>query len=223
MININHFIKKNIEIRINELHSLESKPHYINDNCLLYLNWLRSLDIDDIYTNTSNSSNKNYPGLFYFDLNELSTNPYYLNHIVNEDLIYRLSSKSFQSNSNTKSNRLEGLNSILSGINYKLGYEFMNLKYIDKYKYYVVCLYVIGGQVFSDGNHRVCWYYLKSQNICETKIWNIIKSLDIFIKKHQIHWDNLHEVIQNFINNLYKIISNRNDDILIKKIENLFI
>lgn len=215
MININHFIKKNIEIRLSEYHRQETKPHYIDDNCISYLNWLKSLDLDDIYSN--------YPELFYFDLNELATNPYYMNHQINRDLIYRLSSKSFESNSNIKSNRIEGLNSILLGYNYKLDCEFINFKYINKYKYYIICLYVIGGQVFTDGNHRICWHYLKSQNICETKIWNIIKALDGFIKHSQVSWNNLHEVIQNFINNIYKIISNRNDDILLEKIENLFI
>jgi hypothetical protein len=193
MFNICDFVRQNIKIRSVEI--TNTKAYNINKKCISLLS-LNNGDLLDIID---------------------STNP------DNFDIIYRLSSKSFDTPSVIISNRIEGLNCMLSGINYTSGVEFENINHVSKYKYFLIVFYILVGQVFSDGNHRVCYNYLLSNKINEYKIEKIIGTIDSCRRYQQINWDNLHKFIQKLINNLVLIITQTNENIILEKIENLFI
>lgn len=193
MIEIGDFIKTNIEIRENEIWSVNQYKYSINKNCqkLLY---------------SDNLLNINF-----------LTNP------DNYDLIYRISSKSFENPTTMISNRLVGLSCMLNGINYFTGMDFENIKYVQKYKYFLVSFYILAGQVFSDGNHRLCYNYLLSQNIDKNRISSIIGTIDLCRRHKNIDWNCIHDFIQTLINNLFFILNQRDENILVEKIENFFI
>lgn len=170
-----------------------SKQHSINKNCLKLLN-SDKLSNDDFLTN-----------------------PY------NYDLIYRISSKSFETPTKIISNRLVGLSCMLDNINYITGIEYENINYVLKYKYFLVSFYILAGQVFSDGNHRVCCHYLLEQGIDKTRINNILGTIDLCRRYKNIYWNNLHEFIQKLINNLFFVLNQHDENVLVEKIENLFI
>lgn len=198
-VDIFYFIKTNIIIRKDEINSLEKKPYYIDSECLILVNSIEK-------------SNINFREFFVQK---------------NFNIIYKLSSKSFDT-SNTliinNTNRLAGLNCLLSNINYKTGKLFNNIKYVEKYKYFFVSLYILAGQVFSDGNHRVCYEYLISQGIDDIKVSRIINMIDLFCRNNKkICWENLHEFIQKIIDNLITVVDFRNEKSLLEKIENIFI
>jgi hypothetical protein len=193
MINICDFIKANIEIRKYELTGI--KDYNINKKCLNLLTENNSSLLSLI--------NANNPDNF--------------------DIIYRISSKSFESTSRIISNRLEGLSSMLVNINYKTGDKFNNIEYMEKYKYFLVSFYIVAGQIFSDANHRVCYQYLLYQGLTIDKISRIIKTIDLSRRNKYIDWDNIHDFIQKLIDNLISIINQRDENILLEKIENLFI
>ena len=193
MIDVCDFIKINIEIRTYEITGI--KDYNLNKNCLNLLTLNNSSLL-----NTINSTNPD-----------------------NYDIIYRLSSKSFETPSRIISNRIDGLACILSNINYMTGYKFNNIKYVEKYKYFFVSFYILAGQVFSDGNHRVCYHYLLTQPINKDRISGIIGSIDSCRRHKNIYWDNLHEFIQKLIDNLGLVIGHRDEKLLLEKIENLFI
>lgn len=199
MINICDFIKANIEIRKCELTGI--KDYNINKKCLNLLTENNSSLLSLINTN----------------------NPYNPYNPDNFDIIYRISSKSFESTSRIISNRLEGLSSMLVNINYKTGDKFNNIEYVEKYKYFLVSFYIVAGQIFSDGNHRVCYQYLLYQGLTIDKISRIIKTIDLSRRNKYIDWNNLHDFIQKLIDNLISIINQRDENILLEKIENLFI
>lgn len=141
----------------------------------------------------------------------------------NYDLVYRISSKSFETPTKMISNRLIGLYCMLADVNFMTKIEFENIKYVQKFKYFFVSFYILAGQVFSDGNHRVCYHYLYECGINKNRISSIIGLIDICRRHKNIDWDNLHDFIQKLINNLFLIVSQRDDTILVEKIENLFI
>lgn len=193
MINICEFIKTNIEIRQYEIEN--TKDYNINKNCLNLLN------LDDFtILNIINSNNPD-----------------------NYDLIYRLSSKSFENPNKIISNRLEGLTYMLSNMNYMTRIEFDNIKHVEKYKYFLISFYILAGQIFTDGNHRVCYKYLLNQGINKNRIHGIIKTIDLCRRYKNVDWNNIHEFIQKLINNLITVINIKNENILLEKIENLFI
>lgn len=197
--NIFDFIKTNIIIRKNEITSPEKKPHYIDSECFVLLESIEK-------------SNINFKDFLVEK---------------NFNIIYKLSSKSFDT-SNTliinNTNRLEGLNCFLLNINYKTGKLFNNIKYVERYKYFFVSLYILAGQVFSDGNHRVCYQYLISHGINNVKVSRIIDMIDLFYRSNKnICWENLHEFIQKIINNLVMEVDLKNENLLLEKIEKIFI
>lgn len=193
MISIYDFIKVNIKIRQNEITYVNPKLYNIDNECLKLIN------LDDL------------------SLSKIINNP------ENYDIIYKISSKSFETPTKIISNRLEGLTDMLSNVNFITKIEFENIKYIQKYKYFLVSFYILAGQVFSDGNHRVCYQYLLTQGIDENKINSIIGTIDSFRRYKYIDWYNLHEFIQKLINNLVVVINQKNENLLLEKIENLFI
>jgi hypothetical protein len=193
MNNICDFIKTNIVIRKQEV--TMTNFHYIDKHCLNLLN-----------LNNVSLLNKFSP-----------TNP------DNIDLIYKLSSKSFDSPSTMISNRIDGLGCMLANINYSSGIEFTNINYVGKYKYFLITFYILAGQVFSDGNHRVCYQYLLANNIEKSKISNIIEIIDSCRRNKKIDWDNLHKFIQKIIDNMVLFITRRDENLILEKIENLFV
>ena len=56
-----------------------------------------------------------------------------------------------------------------------------------------------------------------------SKASEIIKMVDKCIVHRNICWENIHEFIQIFINNLAFVLDERNGNLLIEKIENIFI
>jgi hypothetical protein len=182
-----------INIEIRKNEIENSKEYNINKNCLKLLDQNNLLNMSFL------------------------TNP------DNYDLIYRISSKSFDAQSIIKSNRLVGLSCALANINYITGIEFENIRYIQKFKYFLISFYILAGQVFSDGNHRVCYHYLLKQGIDKNRISSIIGTIDLCRRHKNIDWDNLHDFIQKLINNLFYVINQRDENILIEKIENFFI
>ena len=142
---------------------------------------------------------------------------------IDNDILYRISSKSFYDPNKIISNRILGLQCILTGINFTTGKQFDNISFIKQYKYFIVAIYLIAGQIFTDGNHRVCQQYLNYQGFPYDKSINIIKIIDNCRRIQTIDWENIHEFIQKIINNLAKIITNKNENLILEKIENLFI
>ena len=147
----------------------------------------------------------------------------FLTNPDNYNLIYRISSKAFDTSTMIISNRLVGLSYMLANTNYITGIEFENIKHVQKFKYFLISFYILAGQVFSDGNHMVCYYYLLEQGIDENKISNTIGTIDLCRRQKNIDWLNLHDFIQIFINNLFYVINKRDENMLLEKIENLFI
>lgn len=180
-------------IEIRKNEIVNSKEYNINKNCLKLLDPNNLLNISFL------------------------TNP------DNYNLIYRISSKSFDTPTIMISNRLVGLSYMLANINYFTGIEFENISYVQKFKYFLIAFYILAGQVFSDGNHRVCYHYLLEQGIDKNKISSIIGTIDLCRRHKNIDWDNLHDFIQKLINNLLYVINQRDENILLEKIENLFI
>ena len=170
-----------------------SKEYNINKNCLKLLDTNNLLNISFL------------------------TNP------DNYNLIYRISSKSFYNPTTMISNRLVGLSYMLVNLNYLTGTEFKNIKYVKKFKYFLITFYILAGQVFSDGNHRVCYHYLLEQGIDKNRISRILCSIDSCRRHTNIDWSNLHDFIQKIINNLFHIINEKEENLLLEKIENLFI
>lgn len=193
--NICDFIKLNIETRKAELDVTKKQNHYIDEKCFNLL----SLDNDTLLNRISLTNSDNF------------------------DIFYKISSKSFDTPFIIISNRIEGLNCLLSNINYESKIKFENIDYVSKYKYFLITFYILAGQVFSDGNHRVCHQYLLANGIEEIKILNIIRTIDSCRRYRIIDWNNLHEFIQKLINNLVLIVTQRDESIIMEKIENLFI
>lgn len=193
MCDIVYFIKTNIKIRTCEITG--TKEYNLNKDCLNLLT-LNNISL----LNTIDSNNPD-----------------------NYNIIYRLSSKSFETPYKIISNRLNGLGCILSNINYITGIKFNNIKYVEKFKYFLVSFYILAGQVFSDGNHRVCYEYLLTQGINKNRISCIIGTIDTCRIHKQINWDNLHVFIQKLIDNLDFVITQKDDNLLLEKIENFFI
>lgn len=195
MNNLTDFIITNIKIRKDELLIKNQKNYYLNSNCLKLLDdkILPQIDLD------------------------------FINNTNNFDIIYRLSSKSFLEPYLLESNRLEGLYCMLDNINYQTKLFYKNINFVKKYKYFLIAFYIVAGQIFTDGNHRVAFHYLISTGIDEKKASNTVKMIDSCCKYKKISWCNIHEFIQKLIDNLTLIINQNNENIILKKIENLFI
>ncbi len=134
------------------------------------------------------------------------------------EMLEKISSKSFVNGYVT--NRVQGLESLLQGINFLTGMEF---KYFDKVSHshpFIISCYILAGQVFSDGNHRVVLEYLNSQGFDFEKSIKYIQMIDCCRRNKDLSWENIHQFIQTLITNIF-VVKGENE--LNKKIESLFI
>ena len=200
MNSLEDFIKANIKIRENEVTNELKKQYHIDMRCLNLMKFI------DNFENSNRS-----------DISDIINN-------LDYDILYRISSKSFSNPGTIISNRILGLKSILECINFTTGRLYENILHVLPYRYFLVSFYLIAGQIFSDGNHRVCQQYLM---ICHSfsydKSIGIIKMIDSCRKHKLIDWSNIHDFLQKFIDNLARIITEKNESIILEKIENLFI
>ena len=175
---INELVSININTRINELR--ENKLYSIDHKCV------------NLLFKTTSIRN----ALICDDTN---------NNIINNDILYRISSKSFSNPNGLFENRIKGLDDLLNNINFTTRQKFINIDDLElSFKWLIVSFYIIAGQVFSDGNHRSCCQYLLSQGFTHIKVSNIIKRIDYYIYISGIEWSNIHIFIQKLID---KIIS----------------
>jgi hypothetical protein len=128
---------------------------------------------------------------------------------INNTMLEKISSKSFPSSNikQFKSNRVEGLECMLHGINYITGKKFKgyDLSCITKYNYFFISLYILAGQVFSDGNHRVTIEFLQTQGFDYPKALQTINQIDLIRRKTSLDWDSIHNFIQVLINNIIAV------------------
>lgn len=205
---INEFVKTNIQLRIDELSSINKKNYHINERCVELLNLI------DVYLTSPES---------YFNILD----------IMDEDILCRISSKSIlqiPSNSQDKTitniitNRLRGLDLMLNGINFKTGVTYCGFLNISKYRYFIVAFYIVAGQVFTDCNHRVCNEYLCSCGIPKEKANKIIKAIDVCRNNKSVGWDNLHKCVEKIISKLNRMSEEEINEIISnEKIENIYI
>ena len=209
------FIRANIKLREHEILSDNPKPYQIDIKCLKLLDNINLVKIELLVSLGSVPV-----GMLETQVSELGFEP--TNALDN--ILYRISSKSFDDiTGKIISNRVCGLHCILAGINYKTGKKFNNINWVQGLKHFLIALYIISGQVFSDGNHRTSYQYLISIGTDKEKAVRTIKMIDTCGKKKQIDWSNIHEFIQKLINNLTEIISDKNEQLVFEKIENFFI
>jgi hypothetical protein len=136
----------------------------------------------------------------------------------NSEMLKTISSKSFRNNSFV--NRLEGLEYLLNGLNFKTGEKF---KYFDSVKNahpFIISCYVLAGQVFSDGNHRVVLQYLNSIGYSYLRSIKYIEMIDNARRTKDLSWENIHDFIQKL---LFNICCIQGEIEINKKIENMFI
>lgn len=129
---------------------------------------------------------------------------------IDNKMLQKISSKSFvtsqlTSNITNKSNRLEGLDCMLNGINFLTGVIFKNYSKVIQYKYFFISLYILAGQVFSDGNHRVVLEYLQTLGFDQIKSTKILNTIDSIRRRTNLDWDSIHGFIQNLIDNIVLI------------------
>jgi hypothetical protein len=109
-----------------------------------------------------------------------------------------ISSKSFVKQG-TIINRLEGLECILNNINFLTGKKYNNIENMKpRIRHVLIAYYILAGQVFSDGNHRVTIEYLKSHNFRNEQIEKIIYEIDMN-RRNIVSWENIHDYIQHSI------------------------
>lgn len=158
--------------------------------------------------------------------NTIMLNPDFNLGSIDNQMLQKISSKSFVSDK-LIFNRIHGLDCILNGINFATGKKYNNFDNVLSYKYFFVSFYIVGGQVFSDGNHRTALYYLQSKEIQPEKSIKIIKLIDTVIRKINLSWDQIHEFVQILIDNLAFIKETKNIslqiDQLINNAEKMFI
>lgn len=151
------------------------------------------------------------------DIIESDSNYDILNMLkFNQDIFCRISSKSIG-----YKNRLEGLNFMLKGQNFQSTKIYEQFEQLNKYKFLVVCYYIVVGQVFSNGNHRVGIEFLMSNHIDKLNATNIVNIMDISRNVNQIGWENIHDFIQIIIFKLVKMINEKIN--FMEKIENIFV
>jgi len=138
---------------------------------------------------------------------------------LSEDLemLQKISSKSF--NNKYIINRLKGLDQLLNGINFKTGTLFKDFDLVTSTHPLIISCYILAGQIFSDGNHRVVFKFLESQGLTFDKAAKYIKMIDNARINKNLSWDNIHDFIQLLISNIITV----KDKSLNQKIENMFI
>lgn len=192
--NIAELIRFNINSRYCEISKPFQMPYYINEECLNLLN-CNDLTLLDMMNQNLN-------------------------------LFYRISSKSCDfagNNISFNTNRIEGLNNLINGVNFKTKLPFNNVAIFKKYHYFLIPVYIISGQIFTDGNHRTAIEYLTNLGYNSPRINLLVNLIDKCIKEKNVRWETVHEFIQKIIDNVACVIDNNNENLLIEKIENLFI
>lgn len=188
------FIRFNINIRFDELNILNKLDYHIDEECV---NLLNSNDLIILHKIHNNS-----------------------------DIFYKISSKSFNVIADRRNfvvDRLSGLNHLLNNLNFKTKNLFIGIEIVGKYKYFLISSYIIAGQIFTDGNHRTVIKYLKHNGYDCERINTIINLIDNVIISKNVRWDNIHEFIQKLIDNIVHVINTNCENLLVEKIENLFI
>lgn len=140
--------------------------------------------------------------------------------LVTKDLemLKKISSKSFVNGLVT--NRVQGLECLLEGKNFITGIKYKHFDLASHAHPFIISCYILAGQVFSDGNHRVVFEYLTSQGFEFAKSIKYIQMIDHCRQTKNLSWENIHEFIQILISN---IVAVKGEIELSKKIENMFI
>ncbi len=160
---------------------------------------------------------------------ESFSNPNLFNAIVfsksinsyNLEMLKEISSKSIvDSSTNTIINRLEGLECLLNGKNFITKEKFKHFNSVTHAHPFIIGCYILAGQIFSDGNHRVVLEYLQSTGLSFLKSVKYIEMIDHARRNKNLSWENIHEFIEILISNIFVV---KGEIELNKKIENMFI
>jgi hypothetical protein len=148
------------------------------------------------------SSFSDNPQLFISILSSKSIDSY------DSMMLKNISSKSFNINNNNYIvNRVQGLDCLLNGINFITGKKFTSFYLVSQSKIhpFIISCYILAGQVFSDGNHRVVMEYLHLTGHSYSKSIKYIEMIDNARRTKYLSWENIHEFIQTLISNIVDI------------------
>lgn len=134
-------------------------------------------------------------------------------------MLEKISSKSFVSKDHVI-NRIQGLECLLNGINFETNEKFKHFNSVAHAHPFIITCYILAGQVFSDGNHRVVLEYLQTIGFSFDKSIKYIQMIDNARRNKNLDWENIHEFIQTLISNIVVV---KGEIELNKKIENMFI